>query len=821
MLNAIRTDLHLLLECLKYQMKCPDSQKQALLTIMSICQQNDDNVEFLKEIGGVTFIYNLSRASSYPVVKETALFTLSALAEFNESCRQTLCKEEFFHSLAECIKQEKFPIQRRVAVYMLSVLVSNNRQGQSLAKASGCIDILLDLFRNCYPEDGRPKELLQLWTSVSSALCGCVNNPQNEENQRACMCVFPLLKTWLLQLSVSRAELAQPICSFIGMTVANNTCAQEVFTSVGGLVTLSDTLASVVVQCNDNAAACKLAAMITKTVSACIADNEAIAPVLSELRLVPDLLLLLSSPNLSVQDRLAVVLTLGHCTDACVEHQSQLLLGGGLPLMISLLTEANDDEVRKAATFVLQTCIKITESISSQKVECDLQSHRQSAQEILQRIQHLERQQLTGTDQLVTDFENCPDQSTHPPLWRSTWPVECSVELMDDSEVQKARSHSPMYKEESDKENTLHYSTTPTQPPAQPIPAQSHDSMHVRRQIVRDFDKSVHFSQLKVKELQQKEAVKEVVTENKLQMRNNSERKQKELEQTERNKVVKMRRQLNRTEETDNRDNKDSDNAAQDRKINSPDIFKHPAPMKRRLRRSLSEDELSLCSELLDSEIERILITPVVYKPNKLRCAGCVSGVDEVNSRSVAAVLHSCKNLCEFHLVLQQAEERLKRHLQQERSMYTYCHANTHSCSDLCAYENVSRQTTSKERKEKKDKLNRSNHLKAISLISLTPLKTPCDAEGSTSMKNRNVCSLPRPALNDAKQNSPSKQRERKDYSADELVFLSEGVKRFGHSWNSILWAYPFQPGRTNVDLAKRYRKLQQDYSSSTRPSNI
>lgn len=38
--SATKTDLRLLLECLKYQMKWPGSQKQALLTIISICNQN-------------------------------------------------------------------------------------------------------------------------------------------------------------------------------------------------------------------------------------------------------------------------------------------------------------------------------------------------------------------------------------------------------------------------------------------------------------------------------------------------------------------------------------------------------------------------------------------------------------------------------------------------------------------------------------------------------------------------------------------------------------------------------------------------------------
>lgn len=113
-------------------------------------------VEFLREIGGVTFIYNLSRASDYSEVKETALFSLSSLAEVDgvyvefysdgnvtwshwltltnpelhiwslESCKQSLCREEMFCSLADCIEQDDSLTLKRVAVYMLSVLVSNN-----------------------------------------------------------------------------------------------------------------------------------------------------------------------------------------------------------------------------------------------------------------------------------------------------------------------------------------------------------------------------------------------------------------------------------------------------------------------------------------------------------------------------------------------------------------------------------------------------------------------------------------------------------------------------------------------------------------------
>uniref|UniRef100_A0A4W4EQ45 Telomere repeat binding bouquet formation protein 1 n=1 Tax=Electrophorus electricus TaxID=8005 RepID=A0A4W4EQ45_ELEEL len=270
MFSAIKTDLHLLLECLKYQMKCPDSQKQALLTIISICQQDAGQyVEFFKEIGGVTFIYNLFSSSHYSEVKETALFALGSLAEFNG-----------IHFNSEILELKVSHNRKRVAVYMLSVLVSNNRE-------PACLHV-------CVPIDESVAG-----TSIynNDTLTALPDVPVNMEDTH---CYWP-----------------QPICSFIGMAVANNMCAQEYFASLGGLVTLSDSLASLVPHCKDDIVACKLATIITRMLSACIADNKALAPVLSKLWLVEHFLLLLSVPNLSPQDQLVVVMTLDHCTSAC------------------------------------------------------------------------------------------------------------------------------------------------------------------------------------------------------------------------------------------------------------------------------------------------------------------------------------------------------------------------------------------------------------------------------------------------------------------------------------------------------------------------
>lgn len=165
-------------------MKCPDLQKQALLTIHSICENRgsktvthfstimliniiiselfflEDNVELLREMGGVAFLFNLSKSSIVQSdVKETALFTLGTLAEANGKCvllclirassrkvtlffpfityllfyymavycKNSLSRKEIFTDLVDWVVKEDTPLtKKRVIVYFLSVLVANN-----------------------------------------------------------------------------------------------------------------------------------------------------------------------------------------------------------------------------------------------------------------------------------------------------------------------------------------------------------------------------------------------------------------------------------------------------------------------------------------------------------------------------------------------------------------------------------------------------------------------------------------------------------------------------------------------------------------------
>ncbi|NXY49384.1 TERB1 protein, partial [Ceuthmochares aereus] len=409
-----KTDLNLLLECLKYQMDCPVSQKEALITICSICQQNSEASEYFREIGGLMFINDLAKSSVHCIVKEAALFTLGIIIESNVYCQQTLCTSALFEDLILFLINKDSGVNlKRMSVYVILVLVSNNRNGQTYVRDTGCISLLLQLFRTTLStsemnlSDENTNQCYQLWSSVCSTLCACVNNPQNEDNQNICSSVFPYAKEWLE--SSTEPEIVRPICSFVGLTVANNSYVQKYFVSVGGLDTLAKVLIKLMPDSCVSHSSTKLAVVVTKTLDACIANDSALGVVLTKYHTVSELLKLLSNDTLDTGGKISIILTIGHCTEVCEENQCELLQSNGLPLMIQLLTESQDEELNKAATFVLQNCKRMTEKLflktndNSLNVnnaeELDMQARSRSlqdywekAEEILHRINLLEKE---------------------------------------------------------------------------------------------------------------------------------------------------------------------------------------------------------------------------------------------------------------------------------------------------------------------------------------------------------------------------------------------------------------------------------------------
>ncbi|CAJ0955780.1 unnamed protein product, partial [Ranitomeya imitator] len=317
----MKTDLNLLLECLKFQMDNPDSQKETLAAVRSICQDNSDACHYFRDIGGLIFLNNLAKSSAHSLLKEASLYTLAILAESNVYCQQTLCTAAIFEDVHTILSDEASSVNlKRMSVFLFLVLVSNNKTGQSLARESGCMETLLILFSkilrcNAVQASGNTDPQYQLWSSVCSALCVCVNNPQNEENQKLGSSAFPQAIE-RLQGSLQQ-ETVRPICSMIGLTVANSRFAQDYFASIGGLDILADVLSHLVNGLQERSLDFRLAIVVTKTLDACITENSKSVCRLEKHNIISSLMNLLSCGNLEAEDKFSIVLTVGHLTEAC------------------------------------------------------------------------------------------------------------------------------------------------------------------------------------------------------------------------------------------------------------------------------------------------------------------------------------------------------------------------------------------------------------------------------------------------------------------------------------------------------------------------
>ncbi|XP_006155628.1 telomere repeats-binding bouquet formation protein 1 [Tupaia chinensis] len=628
-IQEMKTDLNLLLECLKYQMDNPFSQKEALVTIHSICQQNSNACVYFRETGGLMFVKNLAKSSGHSVVKEAALYTLGALAEKNVYCQQTLCTSELFEDLIWFLSNEDSNTNlKRMSVYVILVLVSNNRTGQKLVRETGCITVLSELFRTVLSKHELDLshenvfQTYQLWSSVCSTLCVCVNNPQNDDNQMFCCSLFPHANECLM--SCMKPEIIRPICSFIGLTLANNTYVQKYFVSVGGLDVLSQVLVQLESDSHKTLSSAKLAVVVTKTVDACIADNPTFGVVLSKYHIVSKLLALLTHESLDSGEKFSIILTLGHCTEDCEENQYDLFKNNGLPLMIQALTESQNEDLNKAATFVLHNCKKITEKLSLSlgeysfdddgaehlkviKVkEKNLEEYWKKAKEILQRIEQLEREgneeklqkQICKND---TSSVKINTQNTLKQFHTDSIGGSTQAESKDKSQsrqLQGFKPHEAMSKAcaSDDQMKTLLKSANPV-----------NACFRERGQ-------------------------------NKTLYKGNSSCNQNFHEKAPFAKK-----------------NFDSQSSDHD--------FKHPThTVKNRKQQLPVTDPFTLCSDIINKEAISFLATDNCSKM-KYRCSGCIAVGKSLNSRNFSKLLHSCPYQCDRHKVIVEAEDRYKNEL--------------------------------------------------------------------------------------------------------------------------------------------------------------
>ncbi|XP_029379662.1 telomere repeats-binding bouquet formation protein 1-like isoform X2 [Echeneis naucrates] len=549
----------------------------------------------------------------------------------NMYCKNSLCKKETFADLAGWLIKDDIPLtQKRVTVYLLSALVANNKLGQMLAQTTGCLDLLLVLFRTSFPLSTDSTSVVanamhtyQLWTSVSSALCGCVNNPQSEDGQHICATAFPNIKIWLQQVAVQHTEIFQSLCSFIAMTVANNSRVQESFSSSGGLKTLALSLARLTSVADVSLLSCQLCVTISKTLSACITDNTVLASGLARYCIVSHLISLLASPNLEPQHRLSVLLTLGHCTESSEEHQSHLVQSGGLPLIITLLAEDTSEEIRKAATFILQTCKQATMSLGvpvltarhgkDENVESliNMESFKSSAKELLHRIDQLEKKQTKEVDDdqeervLSTSTKGFAPPSLSPALHQP----------LQDYSIQTVPA---AYRQTSANK---------------PIEAESDDniSLWIARSMImkeNDCEKMSMSSKLTTPEDKAK----------------SSGKRQQCSALTGTGSIVFF--------------HVPPLEGHREPHMTDSELFKPVAPVRHSVPKEMSSTDKEELQRQEMSNVEKN--TKGEKSPAHFRCAGCALPFEEVTSRTFASLQSFCRHSCEMHKALQVATERFR-----------------------------------------------------------------------------------------------------------------------------------------------------------------
>ncbi|CAM4649245.1 unnamed protein product [Caretta caretta] len=734
----MKTDLNLLLECLKYQMDSPASQKEALVTIYSICQQNSEASDYFREIGGLMFVNDLAKSSVHCIVKEAALFTLAVVMESNVYCQQTLCTSELFEDLIFFLTNKNSSVNlKRMSVYVILVLVSNNKSGQIHIRETGCIGVLLQLFRTTLSisemnlSDENINQYYQLWSSVCSTLCACVNNPQNEDNQNTCCSVFPHAKDWLQ--SCIKPEIVRPICSFVGLTVANNSRIQEYFVSVGGLDILAEVLIKLVRDSSRSYSSAKLAVVVTKTLDACIADNSAVGDVLVKYHIVSKLLRLLTYDTLDSGEKISIILTLGHCTEGCEENQYDLLQNNGLPLMIQLLTESQDEEVNKAATFVLQNCKQITEKLSLKINEYSLN--------------------LNDAEQLKMDLQikerNLED------YWKKVKEILHRIELLE----------------------------------------KEHDEETVRRQIFVDIPR---------------EAVMQ--TTPKYRKMNASDPKAN----TERTHTKMQCSLLNcksddlvRTTSANNQSSKNG-------------ILKTVTPVDASTRESEQNVTLHSADKLQTGSVQKGHTTNERTACEKKQC---VPQASEHLFKQPSLTVQNLKQAQVAEILLTPAK---KGRLNTESSTFKSRKSLQENFRSICLTPMKKTQSSIsniddnlKKNINFREKYNlMPTYTKTLQTDQDTHLKKQTVKETHNTeyqgLNEKNKYSFDEDERTEslsldthARALKKNKRRIRKDFTTEEVNYLLSGVRKMGHHWNSILWSYPFQKGRTNVDLAKKYRKLQ------------
>ncbi|XP_076450202.1 uncharacterized protein LOC143286507 [Babylonia areolata] len=358
-MDETETDVDILLECLKCQTTDFQAVKRNLQALASVFNSDGDSKEYFRRVGGLHLVRKLLSADDLPdYVLQAAVFCLACAVENDVFCQNTLTKREMFEYLHKVLSENTGDRKwLQAAVFLIINLVASNSVGQKLAKECGVLADLLSIFRQCadrrHHSTGLGQEDVDLCLSVVTALSMCVNNPQNEVNQRLCCTILPLC----FQVVVENEwrHLSGSLLAFTGLTIAGNTFNQKRMKTCGGLDTLLQLMSRCGKEMNSDLPLPSLVPGVISVINACISDHQENAEHFVAEGGVETLMTWLSCPqHLSPHHLLQLMLTLGQALEyadrrlAPLTHHYQNLL-------VQLLTDAEDEELVRAIKYVLTT----------------------------------------------------------------------------------------------------------------------------------------------------------------------------------------------------------------------------------------------------------------------------------------------------------------------------------------------------------------------------------------------------------------------------------------------------------------------------------
>ncbi|XP_076825701.1 telomere repeats-binding bouquet formation protein 1-like [Clavelina lepadiformis] len=235
-------DISILLDLLQLENeKCPSkdttsAQLVSLESLTGMCIE-PEATKTLRMLNGLSIIWKLCCNTRKRKVAQNCLFTLASISQNDVYAQQELCCESVFSSINILLSSENICVNMRTfATYFVLSLVSKNKQGQDFIRTSGCLDTLMKLFAKyaecffCHATNNvmeADKSYNYALSVIIKTLSYAVNVPQNDKNQTQVSKIFPWVINSIHKIRKQPDTLGL-LCTFISVTVENNTHCQEV-----------------------------------------------------------------------------------------------------------------------------------------------------------------------------------------------------------------------------------------------------------------------------------------------------------------------------------------------------------------------------------------------------------------------------------------------------------------------------------------------------------------------------------------------------------------------------------------------------------------